>query len=141
MSGKPQDSQLLAIRGRVESIPFGTAWRGIDIESPLDGVASLDFDLKTADGHWGKLEETVAGPVQLKIEQAAIRGIDFADGLDALRGIAKPSVDGVRFKGDPAKRTEFDNVEIGMRVEGTIVSITRLDMSGSNWRVSLGKPA
>lgn len=141
MSGKPQDSQPLSIRGRVESVPFGAAWRGIDIEGPLDGVASLDFDLKSADGPWEKLEETVAGTVQLKIEQAALRGIDFADGLDALRAIAKPSVEGVRFKGDPAKRTEFDNVEIGTRVEGTTASITRLDMSGSNWRVSLGKPA
>ena len=141
MSGKPKDPQPLSIRGRFESIPFAGAWTGIGIETPLDGVASLDFDLKAADGPWEKLEETVAGTVQLKIEQAAIRGIDFAEGLDALRAIAKPSAEGVRFNGDPAKRTAFDNVEIGMRMEGTMASITRLDMSGSNWRVALGKPA
>ena len=141
MSGKSKDPQPLSIRGRVESIPFAAAWTGIDVESPLDGVASLDVDLKAADGPWAKLEDTVAGTVQLKIEQAAIRGIDFTEGLDALRAIAKPSAVGVRFKGDPAKRTAFDNVEIGMRVAGTMASITRLDMSGSNWRVALGKPA
>ena len=141
MSGKSKDPRPLSIRGRVESLPFGTAWRGIDVESPLDGVASLDVDLKAADGPWAKLEDSVAGTVQLKIEQAAIRGIDFTEGLDALRAIAKPSAEGVRFKGDPAKRTAFDNVEIGMRVDGTMASITRLDMSGSNWRVALGKPA
>ena len=141
MSGKPKDRQPLSIRGRFESIPFAGAWTGVGIETPLDGVASLDFDLKAADGHWAKLEDTVGGTLQLKIEQAAIRGIDFTEGLDALRAIAKPSAEGVRFKGDPAKRTAFDNVEIGMRVEGTMANITRLDMSGSNWRVALGKPA
>ena len=141
MSGKPNDPQPLSIRGRLESIPFATAWTGIDVESPLDGVASLDVDLKAADGPWAKLEDAVTGTVQLKIEQAAIRGINFAEGLDALRSIAKPSAEGVQFRGDPAKRTAFDNVEIGMRLEGTMASITRLDMSGINWRVALGKPA
>ena len=141
MSGKPTDPQPLSIRGRVESIPFATVWTGIAVESPLDGLASLDFDLRAADGPLATLDETAAGTIQLKIAQAAIRGIDLAEGLDALRAIARPSAEGVQFKGDLAKRTAFDKVEIGMRVEGTMASITRLDMSGSNWRVTLGKPA
>ena len=140
-SGKPNDPQPLSIRARFESIPFGLAWTGMDIESPLDGMASLDLDLKAADGSWAKAQDSVAGTVQLKIEQAAIRGIDFAEGLYALRAIARPSAEGVRFKGDPAKRTEFDNVEVGLRVDGAMASFTKLHMHGLNWRVELGKPA
>ena len=141
VSGKPRDPQPLSIRARFESIPFGLAWTGMDIESPLDGMASLDLDLKATDGSWAKAQDSVAGTVQLKIEEAAIRGIDFAEGLNALRAIAKPSAEGVRFKGDPAKRTEFDNVEVGLRVDGAVASVTKLHMHGTNWRVALGKPA
>ena len=141
VSGKPKDPQPLSIRARFESIPFGLAWTGMDIESPLDGMASLDLDLKATDSSWAKAQDSVAGTVQLKIEQAAIRGIDFAEGLDALRTIARPSAEGVRFKGDSAKRTEFDNVEVVLHVDGAIASITKLHMHGLNWRVELGKPA
>ena len=140
-SGKAGDPRPLSLRGRFESIPFGLAWTGMNTESPLDGMANLDLDLKAADGSWAKAQDSVAGTVQLKIEDAAIRGIDFAQGLDALRTIAKPSAEGGRFIGDPAKHTEFDNVEIGLRVEGKMASITKLDMDGYNWRVTLGKPA
>lgn len=140
-SGKAHDPRPLSIKGRFESIPFGTAWSGMDVESPLDGMASLDLDLKAADGSWAKAQESLAGIVQLKIEQAAIRGIDFSERLDALRAIARPSAEGAQFKGDPAKRTEFENVEVGLRVDGTMANITRLSMHGSNWRVALGKPA
>ena len=141
MSGKSRDLQPLSIRGRFESLPFAGAWSGLGIESPLDGVTNLDFDLKAAAGPWAKLQDTVAGAVQLKIGQAAIRGIDFAQGLDALRAIATPSAQGVQFRGDPDRRTAFDNAEIDMRVAGAMASITRLDMHGPNWRVTLGKPA
>lgn len=134
-------SQSMSIRGGFESIPFSNAWTGFGIDSPLDGVANVQFDLKGMTDGPVKFEESLVGTVELKIEDAAVRGIDFAEGLDALRAIAKPSADGVQFKGNPAKRTRFETVDLAMRVNGPLATLTKLELNGSNWRLGLGKPA
>ncbi len=133
--------RLISVRGGFESIPFSSAWTGLGIDSPLDGVANVQFDLKGTAGGAAKFEESLAGTVQLKIEDAAVRGIDFAEGLEALRAIAKPSAEGLQFKGNPAKRTRFETVDLAMRVDGPLATLTKLELSGSNWRLGLGKPA
>lgn len=134
--------QLLAVRGGFESIPFNSAWSGMGIDSPLDGIASIQFDLTGAKaGGMPKFAETLAGTVQLKIDRAAIRGIDFAEGMEALRAIARPTANGVQFKGDPAKHTQFESVDLAMRIKGPEAILTKLDLNGSNWRVVLGKPS
>ena len=133
--------RLISVRGGFESIPFSNAWTGLGIDSPLDGVANVQFDLKGTAGGTAKFEESLAGTVQLKIEDAAVRGIDFAEGLEALRAIAKPSAEGLQFKGNPAKRTRFETVDLAMRVNGPLATLTKLELNGSNWRLGLGKPA
>lgn len=134
-------SQSISIRGGFESIPLNEASTGFGIDSPLDGVAHVQFDFKGVAGGPAKFEESLVGTVQLRIEDAAVRGIDFAEGLEALRAIAKPSAEGVQFKGDPAKRTQFETVDLAMRVNGPLATLTKLELNGSNWRLGLGKPA
>ena len=134
-------SQSISLRGGFESIAFRSAWTGLGIDSPLDGVANVQFDLKGTAGGPAKFEESLAGTVQLKIDDAAVRGIDFAEGLEALRTIARPSAEGVQFKANPAKRTRFEKVDLAMRVNGPLATLTKLELNGLNWRLGLGKPA
>lgn len=133
-------AQPLALKGEVENMPFATALSSLGVDSLLDGVGVVAVDMKMAMGTLAQVEQSLTGTAQLRLKQGSVQGVDLAAGLSALRSMAFPTIQGEPFKGDPAKRTIFDSIDVDMRVAHNLVTVSRLNMLAPDWRVTLASP-
>ncbi len=132
--------QPLTLKGEVENMPFATALSSLGVDSLLDGVGAVAVDMKMATRTLAQAEQSLTGTAQLRLKQGSVQGVDLSGGLNALRSLALPTIQEAPFKGDPAKRTIFDSIDVDMRVAHNLVTVSRLNMLAPDWRVTLASP-
>ena len=138
---QPRLPRPLTLKAEVENLPFATALSSLGVDSLMDGVADLAVDLKMATGTISAIEKSLTGHAQLRLSRASVQGLDLSAGLEALRSLAWPTIQGQPFKGDATQRTAFDSVEADLRLANSIATVTRLNMIAPDWRVTLASPA
>jgi len=131
----------LHIAAQAENIPFTTLLSGFGIDSVLDGTASIDLRAGLTVGSMPQVRQSLTGTVKMKMNHAALEGIDLASGLDALRNVAISEKRSSHSVLDRSTRTLFDMVEVDLKIDAGLAQVTRLNMTAPSLTIRQGKPA
>ncbi len=133
--------QPLHISAHADNVPFKTLLSGLGIDSVLDGTASIDFRAGFTAEPMEQLKQSLTGAVKMRLNHAALEGVDLASGLDALRTVAVADKQSAHFVFDRTVSTLFDTVELEVKLDGGLAHVTRLNMVAPSLTIREGKPA
>ncbi|SPU51547.1 AsmA family protein [Bordetella trematum] len=107
----------------------------------LSGTGNLVLDLNTAGVEPEALIANLAGSVQLRLREGAIKGINVAQTLRELRAALSGPAEDASFGVDASRQTDFASLDGDLTLAKGLATIKRLDLSTPLLRVTQGSPA
>ncbi|AOB29803.1 hypothetical protein AKI39_02530 [Bordetella sp. H567] len=133
----------IATRFTLDGVAIGPLLADLTKRSPLTGVGSVTANLTTRGGQSVAMRDNLAGTVQLRLRNGAIKGFDVARALRDL----KQAILGGKGSGptdvpaDTARETTFSRMDADLALAAGVATIKRLDVQSPVIRVSEGSPA
>ncbi|XUH51359.1 AsmA family protein [Bordetella pertussis] len=107
----------------------------------LSGTGSLAFDLKTAGANTYAMKSGLAGTMQVRLRDGAIKGINVAQTLRELKAMFRGEAHDPTVQDDQTRQTDFTSLESDLVFNKGVATVKRLDMAAPLLRVNQGNPA
>jgi AsmA protein len=133
----------MATRFTLDGVAVGPLLADVAKRSALTGVGSVAADLATRGPRVESLRDNLAGTVQLRLRDGAIKGFDAARALrDLKQAVLGGKQDGpADVPADAARETAFSRMDADLTLAAGVATIKRLDVASPVLRVSEGSPA
>ncbi|OZI71635.1 AsmA family protein [Bordetella genomosp. 12] len=109
-------------------------------QDALSGSGSLTLDLSTAGANTYALTNNLAGSVQVRLRNGALKGINLSQTLRDLKAVVSQSQE-MSFAADNSRQTAFTAMEGDMTLAKGVGTVKRLDIATDYLRVTQGSPA
>ncbi|AHV91956.1 AsmA family protein [Bordetella holmesii] len=106
----------------------------------LSGTGSLALDLSTAGANTYALTNNLAGTVQARLRNGAVKGINLSQTLRDLKAVVSQSQE-MSFGADNSRQTTFGAMDGDMTLAKGVGTVKRLDIATDYLRVTQGSPA
>ncbi len=107
----------------------------------LSGTGSLALDLKTAGANAYAMKSGLAGTLQLRLRDGAVKGIDLTQTLRDLKARFSPDAQNETVPADTSKQTAFSELEADLAIAKGVATVKRLSFVSPLLRVTQGDPA
>lgn len=107
----------------------------------LSGTGSLALDLKTAGANAYAMKSALAGTLQLRLRDGAVKGIDLTQTLRDLKARFSPDAQNETVPADTSKQTAFSELEADLAIAKGVATVKRLSFVSPLLRVMQGDPA
>lgn len=133
----------LATRFTLDGVAVGPLLADLTKRSSLTGVGSVAGNLTTRGRQSAAMRDNLAGTLQLRLRDGAIKGFDVARALRDLKQAILGGKGGAPtdVPADTARETTFSRMDADLALAAGIATITRLDVQSPVLRVSQGTPA
>lgn len=133
----------LAAKLALAGISVGPLLTDVAQQSSLTGVGNVDIDMKSAGSNPYALKNNLAGTLQLRLRDGAVKGIDVAQTLRELKAavLAARQEGEAEVPADQARQTDFTQMDADLSFAAGIGTVKRLDMVSPLLRVTQGSPA
>lgn len=107
----------------------------------LSGNGNLVLDLTTAGANSYALTTNLAGTVQARLRDGAVKGINLSQTLADLKALVSGQGEQLSFEADSSRQTNFTALEGDMTLAKGVGTVKRLDIATDIIRVAQGNPA
>ncbi|MDQ8033283.1 MAG: AsmA family protein [Bordetella sp.] len=107
----------------------------------LSGTGNLALDLKTAGANPYALKNNLAGTVQVRLRDGAVKGINIAQVLRDLKATFSGEANDAVVAASQERQTDFTSMEGDLQIAKGIGTVKRLDVQAPLLRISQGDPA
>ncbi|ANN65370.1 AsmA family protein [Bordetella bronchialis] len=132
----------VATRFTLDGVAMGPLLADLTKRSSVTGVGSVAANLTTRGRQALALRDNLAGTVQLRVRDGAIKGFDVARALRDLKQAILGGKGGPEdVPADTARETTFTRMDADLALAAGVATIKRLDVVSPVLRVSEGSPA
>jgi AsmA protein len=130
-------------RFTLDGVAIGPLLADLTKRTSLTGVGSVAANLTTRGQQSVAMRDNLAGTVQLRLRDGAIKGFDVARGLRDLKQaiLGGKGSDPTDVPADTARETTFSRMDADLTLAAGVATIKRLDVQSPVLRVSQGTPA
>jgi AsmA protein len=133
----------VSTRFTLDGVAVGPLLADLTNRSSLTGVGSVAANLTTSGRQSLAMRDNLAGTVQLRVRDGAIKGFDVAR---ALRDLKQALLGGkgnapTDVRADSTRETTFSRMDADLALAAGVATIKRLDVASPVIRVSQGSPA
>lgn len=107
----------------------------------LSGTGNLTLDLKTGGANVYAMKSGLAGALQLRLRDGAVKGIDLTQTLRDLRARFSPDAQNETVAADTSKQTQFSEMDADLTIAKGVATVKRLSFVSPLLRVTQGDPA
>ena len=107
----------------------------------LSGTGDLMLDLKTAGANVYAMKSGLAGALQLRLRDGAVKGIDLTQTLRDLKARFSPDAQNETVAADTSKQTQFSELDADLAIAKGVATVKRLSFVSPLLRVTQGDPA
>ncbi|ARP79876.1 hypothetical protein CAL12_02920 [Bordetella genomosp. 8] len=133
----------LTTRFTLDGVAMGPLLTDLTKRSSLTGVGSVSANLSTHGARSTAMRDNLAGTLQLRLREGAIKGFDVARSLRELKqlilggkGAASDDV-----AADTSRETTFTRMDADLAIAAGVATIKKLDVASPVIRLSEGSPA
>jgi len=106
----------------------------------LSGTGSVALDLKTAGANTYAMTNGLAGSMQMRLRDGAVKGINVAQSLREVKRLLGHAQESA-VPADQARQTDFTSLEADLNFAKGVATASRLDVAAPLLRISHGDPA
>lgn len=110
-------------------------------QNVLSGTGSLALDLKTAGANVYAMKGALAGTVQVRLRDGAVKGINLTQTLRDLKAAFTAESQNETVPADTSKQTEFSEMDADLAIAKGVATVKRLNVVSPLLRVTQGDPA
>ncbi|OAE58978.1 cell envelope biogenesis protein AsmA [Achromobacter xylosoxidans] len=107
----------------------------------LSGTGNLMLDLKTGGANVYAMKSGLAGALQVRLRDGAVKGIDLTQTLRDLKARFSPDAQNETVAADTSKQTQFSEMDADLAIAKGVATVKRLSFVSPLLRVTQGDPA
>ncbi|KRB10629.1 AsmA family protein [Achromobacter sp. Root170] len=107
----------------------------------LSGTGNLMLDLKTGGANVYAMKSGLAGALQVRLRDGAVKGIDLTQTLRDLKARFSPEAQNETVAADTSKQTQFSEMDADLAIAKGVATVKRLSFVSPLLRVTQGDPA
>ncbi len=107
----------------------------------LSGTGNLMLDLKTGGANVYAMKSGLAGALQVRLRDGAVKGIDLTQTLRDLKARFSPEAQNETVAADTGKQTQFSEMDADLAIAKGVATVKRLSFVSPLLRVTQGDPA
>lgn len=107
----------------------------------LSGTGNLMLDLKTGGANVYAMKSGLAGALQVRLRDGAVKGIDLTQTLRDLKARFSPDAQNETVAADTSKQTQFSEMDADLAIAKGVATVKRLSFVSPLLRVTQGEPA
>lgn len=107
----------------------------------LSGTGNLMLDLKTGGANVYAMKSGLAGALQVRLRDGAVKGIDLTQTLRDLKARFSPDAQNETVAADTSKQTQFSEMDADLAIAKGVATLKRLSFVSPLLRVTQGEPA
>jgi AsmA protein len=107
----------------------------------LSGTGNLMLDLKTGGANVYAMKSGLAGALQVRLRDGAVKGIDLTQTLRDLKARFSPDAQNETVAADTSKQTQFSEMDADLAIAKGVATLKRLSFVSPLLRVTQGDPA
>ncbi|CAM3642608.1 AsmA domain-containing protein [Bordetella sputigena] len=133
----------VATRFTLDGVAIGPLLTDLTKRSSLTGVGSVAANLTTHGAQSTAMRDNLAGTLQLRLREGAIKGFDVARSLRDLKQLILGGKGGASdsVPADTSRETTFTRMDADLSLAAGVATIKKLDVASPVIRVSEGSPA
>lgn len=107
----------------------------------LSGTGNLMLDLKTGGANVYAMKSGLAGALQVRLRDGAVKGVDLTQTLRDLKARFSPDAQNETVAADTSKQTQFSEMDADLAIAKGVATVKRLSFVSPLLRVTQGDPA
>ncbi|OZI26181.1 hypothetical protein CAL26_02220 [Bordetella genomosp. 9] len=133
----------LTTRFTLDGVAIGPLLTDLTQRSSLTGVGSVSANLSTHGARSTAMRDNLAGTLQLRLRDGAIKGFDVARSLRELKQLILGGKGGASddVAADTSRETTFTRMDADLAIAAGVATIKKLDVASPVIRLSEGSPA